>query len=65
MTNNEEHVLVILKWRAESISKREEWINYNGPSSAQNKPKQEIHSIFKSTTRVDFIYEAVTLFTKY
>lgn len=39
MTNNEEHVLVILKWRPESISKREEWINYNGPSSAQNKRK--------------------------
>lgn len=55
MTNNEEHVLVRLKWRAESISKREEWINYNGPSSAQNKPKQEIHSVFKSTTHVDFI----------
>lgn len=59
MTNNEEHVLVTLKWRPE------EWINYNGPSSAQNKPTQEIHSIFKSTTRVDFIYEAVTLFTKH
>lgn len=65
MTNNDEHVLVTLKWRPESISNREERINYNGPILLSTSEKQEIHSIFKSTTRVDFIYEAVTLFTKY